>query len=81
MLGHRLRRWPRTALITVLKRLSQQAQNIPVIRIVVSQPTKAIVSPWCKSLLQAIYLSRYVLWIPEMSARADNNFFTVLESV
>ena len=27
----------------------------------VSQPSKAIVSTWCKSLLQAIYLSRYVL--------------------
>ena len=42
--------------------------------LIVSQPSKAIVSPWCKSLLQAIYLSRFVLYIPEMSARADNNF-------
>ena len=41
---------------------------------IVSQPTKAIVSPLHKSLLQAIYLSRYVLYIAEMSARADNNF-------
>ena len=27
---------------------------------IVSQPSKAIVSTWCKCLLQAIYLSKYV---------------------
>ena len=41
------------------------AQNLANAFLIVSQPSKAIVSPWCKSLLQVIYpdmFYRYQRW-------------------